>query len=92
MTASVGRGGVCTVVPDAQPTCRSCGTVLPPRAKKGIPRQFCDAACRSRAYVDRREADLREVLRLAEAVQAAFDELGRLVRPRTVRKRVSRRG
>ena len=68
--------------------CETCGKALPPAMRKNRPRRFCNSACRSKAYWDREEADMRAALGHLGRIRASFDELERALVVRTSRKTI----
>ena len=70
--------------------CETCGKTLPPPMRKNRLRRFCNSACRSKAYWDREEADMRAALVHLGRIRDSFDELERALVVRTTRKTISK--
>lgn len=77
-------------VTTAHNECESCGKALPPPLRKNRPRRFCNSACRSKAYWDREEKDMREALRDLASIENTFLKLRTALACRTSRKPMHR--
>lgn len=64
---------------------------MPPPVRESRPRRFCNSACRSKAYWDREEADMREALAGLGTIRAVFEKLETALRVRTSRKNIQKR-
>jgi predicted nucleic acid-binding Zn ribbon protein len=72
-----------TGLPGNRPHCPTCGRMV----ERKRPASYCSARCRAQASRDRREAELRAGLRVA---QEALERLQQLVSPASVLGRGSR--
>lgn len=72
-------------------TCESCGATLPASKRPKRPRRFCNSTCRSKAYWDRAEADIKDALSRLGAIRSTFDEVEAALRVRTPRKHTQKR-
>lgn len=77
-----------TSVTTVSALCETCGKALPPPMRKNRARRYCNSACRSKAYWDREEADMRAALGHLGRIRASFDELERALVVRTTRKTI----
>lgn len=77
-----------TSVTTAQNRCEACDKPLPPSKRPNRPRRFCNSACRSKAYWDREEADMREALRDLATIENVFLKLRKALAVRTSRKSI----
>lgn len=72
-------------------TCESCGATLPPSKRPKRPRRFCNSTCRSKAYWDREESDMKVALADLGKIRGTFDKLETALRVRTSRKPIQKR-
>ena len=72
-------------------TCECCGAELPPSRRPKRPRRFCNSTCRSKAYWDREEADMKVALVQLGAIRTTFDKVETALRVRTTRKSIQKR-
>jgi hypothetical protein len=72
-------------------TCESCGATLPPSKRPKRPRRFCNSTCRSKAYWDREEQDMKVALVQLGAIRSTFDKVESALRVRTQRKSIQKR-
>jgi hypothetical protein len=59
--------------------------------RESRPRRFCNSACRSKAYWDREEGDMRSALVALGEIRGVFDRLDAALRVRTSRKSITKR-
>lgn len=75
-----------TSVTTNQNHCLTCGKALPPAKRKNRPREYCNSACRSKAYWDREESDMRAALAELRKLRGVWDRLEAALSVRTSRK------
>jgi hypothetical protein len=81
-------GSLVDSVTTEQGVCECCGATLPAPKRQNRPRRFCGSACRSKAYWDREEMDMRQALANLKKIRGSFDQLEQALACRTSRKTI----